>query len=78
MDEAMMGRKLKQLSAELIETIEWHEESEHGGSRCPDERANVIAFLAHGLMLTVDEWVKAMDIFGEYLSIHEEHLKEHK
>ena len=72
-----MEIRLNNLIKQIADVVRDHEMTDHAGNRCGDERANTVAFIAHKLMLSVDEWVVAMDRFGEYLQIHESHKHGH-
>ena len=58
-----------------IDAINAHERVFHAGARCPDERANLVAYLAHALQLNGNEFVRAMEIAADYQRRHDDHNK---
>jgi hypothetical protein len=53
--------------------LEGHEQEVHDGERCEDERANLIAFIAHKIGMSPEAWDHVVEMYDYYQRKHEEH-----
>lgn len=58
---------------DLIAISDRHEQEDHGGEPCVDNRVGILAFVAHSLGLRPAHMIDVMDALEQYAHGHDEH-----
>ena len=67
----------KEFVDKFQEWLREHEAEVHDGGRCPDERANIVAYIVHRLGFGTQDWEILLSILEWYEAEHERHEHEH-
>ena len=72
-----MNPEAKEFGDRFNEWLEEHERVAHDGERCDEERANMLAYLAHRMGYSHEVLVLMLGRLGDYEAVHREHHHDH-
>lgn len=71
--EFLFRKYLDEARKNLLQAVKIHEQSDHAGQPCFNERVNAIAWLSHALLLTPENIVQIGELLADYDKTHKKH-----